>query len=154
MKTTIKVSESEDFRQMAAIAICKELSGDVSGSYFVDPLSWEIYFREHSAPWNPWGTTKVFPLTDLSPTVVGSTDEVEDWNLALESKEFTLADIITFYKVNVGDDGCCLSSVISWARKSKKYASIIEECEDDARGHFIGFILEEFLDEVEVNLGN
>lgn len=151
-QSTIKVNQSEEFRARAAQSILRELLHEVPGTYFVD-LEWKIYFREHNALWNPWGDTFVIPLTDLAPGAIGeSSDGINDWDAALFSYNLTLNDIIDDFRAEAEfeSDEPTEDEVIEWARVSDKYASIIDECEDEARSLAIDFIIEEILDEVEI----
>lgn len=145
--TTITVPSDNGFRASVAQNIVKELCGDVQGDYYVDPLSWEIYYKEQNAPWNPWrDSVSVIPLTDLAPGAIDVDDEVDDWESALFSKEYTLEDISQEYLASDPE-----IPLIEWAREHEEFASVIEECEDEARQNAISFVLEEILEEFELD---
>lgn len=144
---TYKISKNASFRRAVAEAILTE-TWVSERCYYADLLNDKVMAYEKGK--RPVDSSAFVRVGDLAPSARDVSEAVEDWEEALSSKKFSLEDIKKAY---IADNASIdeIDAVIEWAMDQYDYSSLIEECKGEAYEAAISFILEEFLEEIQVS---
>jgi len=160
-KIHLRVSQDKEFRDKVARCVVDEAHPGHHGMGFsyADPVEGVVYYKERNAAWNPWSESvhwRIVSVDDLVNQDINDFSPEVDWNIA----DIPYRDMVTAYLKAEGEkfksDGDIpewvnRSEVINFARENG-WNALLDQEEQDAFDAAVSFALDEFKDEIIIEI--